>query len=150
MPPALSARDVIERLALEPHPEGGWYRQTWAGPDRPDGRPEGTCIHFLLRAGEASHWHRVDAAEIWLFHAGDPLHLRIAASASGPARRHLLGADLGAGQAPQIVVPADHWQAARAAPGGTAGWSLVSCTVTPGFVFSGFTLAAEGFTIPEP
>ena len=140
---------LIARLRLAPHPEGGWYRQTWAGPAR-DGRPEGTCIHFLLKSGERSHWHKVDAAELWLFHGGDPLTLRLAETQAGPAAAHTLGMDLAAGARPQIVVPAHHWQSAEPAPaeGPATGWSLVSCTVTPGFRFEGFTLAPPGFTIP--
>lgn len=143
-----SAKEIISHLQLQPHPEGGWYRQTWAGPER-DGRPTGTCIYFLLAAGERSHWHRVDAEEIWLFHTGDPITLSIAADAAGPAERHRLGADLAAGQLPQIRVPSHAWQAAEPAPQDSSaiGWSLVSCTVTPGFLFSGFELAPPDFTI---
>lgn len=145
----LSAQEVIDHLQLQPHPEGGWYRQTWAGPEQ-DGRPTGTCIYFLLAAGERSHWHRVDAEEIWLFHAGDPIALSIAADASGPAEVHSLGPDLGAGQLPQIRVPSHAWQAAQPnlEHANGVGWSLVSCTVTPGFLFSGFELAPPDFTIP--
>ena len=140
-----TARDLIERLALQPHPEGGWYRQTWIA-DAPDGaRPAGTCIYFLLQAGEASHWHRVDAAEIWHFYAGAPLVLSISATDGGPARDHLLGPDFAAGQAPQIIVPPHHWQAARC----TGGYSLVGCTVAPAFQFDRFELADTGFDIPR-
>ncbi|MFW5881789.1 MAG: cupin domain-containing protein [Roseicyclus sp.] len=142
----MSADEIIETLGLEPHPEGGHYRQTWAaGNDgRPDERPVGTCIYFLLRAGEASHWHRVDAAEIWLFHAGAPLVLSISATEAGPAEDCLLSPDLRAGR-PQIVVPEGHWQAART----TGDYTLVSCTVSPGLRFEGFTLAPPGFDIPR-
>lgn len=136
---------LIEALALEPHPEGGWYRQTWAAPTAPGERPVGTAIHFLLRAGERSRWHRVDADEIWLHHAGAPLTLSLAATDAGPARDVTLGPDVLAGQAPQVVVPAGHWQAA--APLGA--FALVSCVVCPGFRFEGFTLAPEGFEIPR-
>lgn len=141
-----SADAIIAGLALEPHPEGGWYRQTWVA-DVTDGgpeRPAGTCIYFLLKAGEASHWHRVDAVEIWHFYAGAPLALRISADAAGPVREILLGADLVAGEVPQGIVPAGHWQAART----LGAWSLVGCTVSPGFRFAGFELAAPGFDIP--
>ncbi|GHE04727.1 cupin [Defluviimonas sp. 20V17] len=140
----MDADDIIARLGLAPHPEGGWYRQTWAAESAPGARPAGTAILFLLKADERSHWHRVDAAEIWHFHAGAPLILRIAATEAGPARDHLLGADLTAGQIPQAIVPAHHWQAARPA----GGWSLVGCTVSPGFRFEGFELAPPGFDIP--
>lgn len=147
IPPLADADHVIATLGLSPHPEGGWYRETWAGPLR-QGRPEGTCIYFLLKAEERSHWHKVDAAEIWLFHAGRPLDLMISAEAQGPANRHRLGTALSAGERPQAIVPAGHWQAARPAPGAQGAWSLVSCTVTPGFTFEGFVLAAQDFDIP--
>lgn len=137
------ARALIAALELQPHPEGGWYRQTWVGP-MVDGRASGTAILFLLMAGERSHWHRVDADEIWLWHAGAPLVLSLAASDQGPAEDRVLGPEVFDGQSPQIVVPAHHWQAAQS----LGGWTLVSCTVSPGFRFEGFTLAAPGFTIP--
>lgn len=134
---------IISALNLAPHPEGGWYRQTWAGPDQ-NGRPCGTAILFLLRAGERSHWHRVDADEIWLWHAGAPLVLRRAATDRGPAQALMLGPDVLSGHRPQVIIPAHHWQAA----GSTGGWTLVSCTVSPGFRFDGFDLAPPGFDIP--
>ncbi|MCL4188137.1 MAG: cupin domain-containing protein [Rhodobacteraceae bacterium] len=137
------ARRAIDTLGLQPHPEGGWYRQTWAaeGP----GRPAGTCIYFLLAAGQRSHWHRVDATEIWLFHAGAPLALMLAETAAGPTRVQRLGNDLAAGERPQAIVPAHWWQAAE-----TEGeWTLVGCTVVPGFSFAGFELAPPGFDIPR-
>lgn len=138
----MTADDVIRILDLSAHPEGGWYRQTWIGPESP--RPSGTCIHFLLKEGERSHWHRVDATEIWHFYAGAPLILRMAESISGPAIAHRLGPALGAGETPQLIVPQDHWQAAET----TTGWTLVGCTVSPGFRFEGFELAPPGFEIP--
>ena len=136
-----SARTIIERLDLQPHPEGGWYRETWRGPPGPDGRSIGTAIHFLLEADQRSHWHRVDAAEIWLFHAGDPLRLSLAEAETGPVRNILLGPDVHAGHAPQHVIAAHEWQAAEPGPVGVSGYSLVFCIVAPGFEFSGFTLA---------
>ncbi|MCC5973915.1 MAG: cupin domain-containing protein [Rubellimicrobium sp.] len=135
------ADNIIARLDLRPHPEGGWYRQTWVGPEV-DGRATGTAILFLLKAGERSHWHRVDADEIWLWHAGAPLILSMG---EGVARDHRLGPDVLGGEAPQIVVPAGWWQAAAS----TAGWTLVSCTVSPGFRFEGFELAAPDFDLPR-
>lgn len=134
---------IIAALDLAPHPEGGWYRQTWEGP-QVAGRASGTAIFFLLKAGEVSHWHRVDAAEIWLWHAGAPLVLRIAETAAGPARAVRLGPDVLAGETPQALVPAGHWQAARS----EGAFTLVSCTVSPGFRFAGFELAPPGFDIP--
>ncbi|WP_223421154.1 cupin domain-containing protein [Tateyamaria pelophila] len=138
----MNAQEIITRLELTPHPEGGHYRQTWVAKN--SGRPTGTCIYFLLSKGESSHWHKVDATEIWLFHAGDPLILSISPDEKGPATDHLLTPDLDAG-APQLIVPDGHWQAARS----TGDWTLVSCTVSPGFQFDGFTLAPPGFDIPR-
>ncbi|MCC6303810.1 MAG: cupin domain-containing protein [Rhodobacteraceae bacterium] len=137
-----AARRVIATLGLAPHPEGGWYRETWAaaGP----GRPAGTAIYFLLAAGERSHWHRVDATEIWHFYAGAPIVLRTAATAAGPAAALTLGPDLEGGERPQAIVPAGWWQAAE--PRGE--WALAGCTVAPGFRFEGFELAPPGFDIP--
>lgn len=134
---------LIARLNLAPHPEGGWYRQTWVADNGP--RPSGTCIYFLLKAGETSHWHRVDAAEIWHWYAGAPLILSLAETETGPARDLVLGPDIAAGAEPQLIVPPHHWQAARS----TGDWTLVGCTVSPGFQFSGFELAAPGFDIPR-
>ena len=136
----MTADDIIAHLNLTPHPEGGLYRQTWVAENQ--GRPVGTCIYFLLKSGQSSHWHKVDATEIWLYHAGAPLILSLAATDHGPATDHLLTPDLTKG-APQIIVPENHWQAART----TGDYTLVSCTVSPGFDFAGFTLAPPGFDI---
>ena len=135
------AETLIKTLRLNPHPEGGWYRQTWVADDGP--RPSGTAIYFLLKEGESSHWHRVDAVEIWHFYAGAPLVLRLAESEAGPAVSHTLGSELNNNMAPQVIVPREHWQAAHT----TGAWSLVGCTVSPGFQFEGFELAPEGFGI---
>ncbi len=134
---------IIAALGLAPHPEGGWYRQTWIGPGVA-GRATGTAIHFLLKAGERSHWHRVDADEIWHHYAGAPLILSVSETETGPRRDNRLGADVLSGEQPQITVPAHHWQAAV----GTGDWTLVGCTVSPGFRFDGFRLAPPGFDIP--
>ncbi|MCC1481858.1 cupin domain-containing protein [Roseibaca sp. Y0-43] len=139
-----TATDLIARFGLTPHPEGGWYRQTWIAEAAPGARPAGTAILFLLQAGESSHWHKVDAAEIWHFHAGAPLALDMAATDAGPATRTVLG-NAAEGHAPQAIVPPDHWQAARS----LGDWSLVGCTVSPAFRFDGFTLAPKGFDIPR-
>lgn len=139
----MTAQDIIDALNLAPHPEGGYFRQTWVDTES-DGRPTGTCIYFLLKDGGASHWHRVDAVEIWHYHAGAPIILSIAQHDTGPKVEHRLGPDIATGERPQAIVPKNHWQAAR-----TSGdWTLVSCTVSPGFSFDGFTLAAAGFDIP--
>ena len=137
----MTAQEIIETLGLKPHPEGGHYRQTWEAEDGP--RPSGTCIYFLLEGGKPSHWHKVDAVEIWHHYAGAPLILRLSASDAGPATELTLGPDLAKGQRPQGIVPKDWWQAART----TGDWTLVGCTVSPGFNFEGFTLAPTTFDI---
>lgn len=132
----MTAAEVIDRLDLRPHPEGGHYAETYRDPATVAGRAASTAIYYLLQAGETSHWHRVDAAEIWHYYAGAPLLLSISQDGQH-VDVHRLGADLGSGERPQVVVPADAWQSAR-----TSGhWTLVGCTVAPGFVFDGFELA---------
>jgi len=138
----MTAEQIIAKLGLQQHPEGGWYRETWRAGN--DGRPTGTCIYFLLAAGESSHWHKVDATEIWLYHAGAPLVLSVSATDEGPATDFLLSGDLETGL-PQRIVPEGHWQAAAT----TGDWTLVSCTVSPGFEFEGFVLADPEFDIPK-
>jgi predicted cupin superfamily sugar epimerase len=134
MPP--SAADIVRLLDLKPHPEGGHYRETFRD-ERPGARAHSTAIYFLLARGERSHWHRVDAAEVWHFYAGAPLILRIA---DGTLTESLtLGANIAAGEQPQIVVPAGAWQAAES----TGDWTLTGCTVAPGFDFKGFELAPK-------
>ena len=145
-----NARDLIDRLNLEPHPEGGWYAETWRAP-APDGeRPSSTAIHFLLEAGQKSHWHRVDAAEIWLWHAGDPLLLSTAPSDSGPVASIRLGPDLARGEQVQHVVQPYEWQAACPVTDGAHGYALVSCVVAPAFDFAGFELAPTGWSPGAP
>ncbi|MDB5623612.1 MAG: cupin [Devosia sp.] len=139
---APSAAEIIALLGLERHPEGGWYAQTFADAAGPDGRAHSTAIYFLLEGGDRSHWHRVDAAEVWHWYAGAPLVLEIADSSGSWALA--LGGDLLGGERPQAVVPRGAWQAARS----TGEWTLVGCTVAPGFRFSGFELAAPDWT-PE-
>lgn len=140
----MNADRIIARLGLAPHPEGGWYRQTWAAEAGDGRRAAGTCIYFLLKAGERSRWHRVDATEIWHFYAGATLILSLSRTQAGPATRLRLGPDLAAGETPQAIVPPHHWQAAET----TGAWTLVGCTVSPGFRFEGFELAPPGFDIP--
>jgi predicted cupin superfamily sugar epimerase len=138
---ALTADQIIALLDLKPHPEGGHFRETFRDPAGEGGRAASTAIYFLLKRGERSHWHRVDATEVWHWHAGAPLRLSTAPADAGPVTDHVLGADLAAGERPQGVVPPHHWQAAE-----TLGdWTLVGCTVAPGFDFAGFTLAAPGW-----
>ena len=136
----LSAAEMIRLLDLKPHPEGGHFRETFRDA-RTDaaGRAASTAIYFLLAGGERSHWHRIDAAELWHFYAGAPLVLEMAADADGPIRRMKLGPDIAMGERPQGIVPAGHWQAAES----LGEWTLVGCTVAPGFEFSGFEMAPK-------
>ena len=127
---------LVAELDLQPHPEGGWYRETMRLPAPGGGRGLATAILFLLEQGQRSHWHRVDAEELWLWHAGAPLELRIGKQA------FRLGGDPLAGQTPQLRVTAHEWQAAEARD----GWALVSCVVTPAFDFAGFELAPPGWS----
>jgi uncharacterized protein len=140
----LPADEVVRLLGLQPHPEGGFYRETFRAP-APDGsRAASTAIYYLLRAGDVSAWHRVvDADEVWHYYAGAPLELTL--SGEGRERTSVrLGPDLAAGERPQAVVPAGVWQAARP----LGGWTLVGCTVAPAFEFAGFEMAPPGWS-PE-
>ena len=136
----MTAEQVIAALGLEPHPEGGHYHETFR--DRPaDGaRGAATAIYYLLRAGEVSRWHRIDAIEIWHWYAGAPLALSISPAGQGVETRRL-GSDIAAGERPQAVVPAGAWQSAVS----LGDWSLAGCTVSPAFAFEGFELAPEGW-----
>jgi predicted cupin superfamily sugar epimerase len=145
---ATAWRDVVDRLGLQPHPEGGWYAETWRVPATRGERGTASAILYLLAAGDRSQWHRVDANEIWQFSAGDPLELRIAnagVAGSSSVEVHRLGAGVAAGEEPQVVVPAGAWQAARP----LGDWSLVGCIVSPAFTFDGVELAPPGWE-PEP
>ena len=139
-----SVDSIIRRLGLTPHPEGGHFRETWRDVPANGGRGSGTAIYYLLKAGEVSRWHKVDAVEIWHFYAGDPLELRIAQRGSDPVATHLLGRDIENSERPQIIVPKDAWQSARIATP-KIGWVLVGCTVSPAFDFAGFELARDGW-----
>lgn len=140
----LSAEDIIRQLKLEPHPEGGHFRETFRDEARKGDRSASTAIYHLLAQGEVSHWHRADASEVWHWYAGAALELRIAPPDGAPSSA-VLGTDLQAGQHPQIVVPKDHWQSARS----VGAWTLVGCTVAPGFEFSGFEMAPDGWEPPN-
>jgi len=137
----MTAEEIIAALGLQAHPEGGHFCETWRGPAMPGptDRAAGTAIYYLLRAGERSHWHRVDAAEIWHYYAGDALELRTTSTGDSIAT-HVLGPDLAAGQRPQHIIETGVWQSART----TGSFTLVGCTVSPGFEFAGFELAAPG------
>ncbi len=139
-----TAREIVATLGLEPHPEGGWYRETWRAPAAEGERADGTAIYYLLEAHQFSHWHRVDAAEIWLWHLGAPLALTLS-SDGHDAETRMLGPELAQGQRPQLVVPAGWWQTAAS----LGRFTLVSCTVSPGFEFAGFEMAPADWR-PEP
>ena len=137
----LTADDIIRLLDLKPHPEGGYFRETFRDTRQVEGnRVASTVIYFLLARGQRSHWHRVDAVEVWHWYAGAPLELEVAQS-EGRIERCTLGSDLASGQRPQAIVPPHAWQAAQ-----TLGdWTLCGCTVAPGFDFGGFELAPAGW-----
>ncbi|MBK0397584.1 cupin domain-containing protein [Limibaculum sp. M0105] len=131
-----TAPDLIRTLELQRHPEGGWYRETWRAEAAEGERAAGTAIYYLLEAGEVSHWHRVDAAEIWHWYAGAPLSLTVSANGHD-AEATILGPEFATGQRPQRIVPQGWWQTACS----LGAWTLVGCTVSPGFEFGGFELA---------
>lgn len=133
----MTPENIIKTLDMQPHPEGGWYKETWRNPVTP--RSLGTAIYFLLEAHQQSHWHKVDADEMWHWYAGAPMELHI--SNGGESRIDILGTDLLHGHRPQLLVPTDCWQ--KSVP--VNGWVLVGCTVCPGFEFDGFELAAPGW-----
>ena len=140
----MTANEIIAMLDLAPHPEGGWYRETWRADADAGDRAAGTSIYFLLAAEQFSHWHRVDAVEIWHWYAGAPLVLTLSQNGHD-AEATILGPELIAGQRPQRIVPADCWQSATS----LGAWTLVGCTVSPGFEFSSFELAAPDWR-PSP
>ncbi len=142
---AMTATEVIRFLKLAPHPEGGHYRETFRDARTVEGgRAASTAIYYLLGVGETSEWHRVDAAELWFWHAGAPLVLTLSPNGHD-AEAHHLGPNLATGQKPQLVVPAHCWQTATS----LGAWTLVSCTVAPGFDFKGFEMAPPGWR-PTP
>ena len=137
----LTAEDVIRLLELAPHPEGGFYRETYRDRLEGGGRGASTAIYYLLPAGQVSAWHRVtDAAEVWHHYAGGPLELTLSADGRATST-HVLGLDLGAGERPQVTVPAGVWQTARC----LGDWTLAGCTVAPAFEFASFEMAPAGF-----
>jgi predicted cupin superfamily sugar epimerase len=139
-----AAEDVIERLGLRPHPEGGWYAETWRAAAPEGERPSASAILYLLATGERSHWHRVDAAEIWQYSAGDGLELRIWPEDGATIKTYRLGGGTNDAETPQVVVPVGAWQAARP----LGDWTLVGCIVSPAFRFDGFELAPDGWEPP--
>lgn len=135
---------IISELGMQPHSEGGWYVETHRIPAHAGERSAGTAIYYLLKGGPVARWHRVDATEIWHHYAGGPLALTVVC-ADGELRTHMLGKNLAQGERPQAVVPPFAWQAAQS----LGAWTLAGCTVSPGFEFSGFELAPEGWAPAE-
>ena len=133
------AKSIIEKLNLEPHPEGGHFRETFRDAAQTDGRSASTAIFFLLQKNEISQWHRVDSVEVWHYYAGAPLLLTLA-NESGVETEHVLGPDVLKNQSPQVVVPRGAWQSAVS----QGDWTLVGCTVAPGFQIEGFELLDDG------
>ncbi|HET9717102.1 MAG TPA: cupin domain-containing protein [Pseudolabrys sp.] len=138
-----TAADLIRALDLKAHPEGGHYRETFRDSHLIDGLPASTAILFLLSRGERSHWHRIDAVEIWHYYAGAPLKLEVADGSKHKIFR--LGSEIGLGEIPQVTVPAMAWQTAET----LGSWTLSGCTVAPGFSFDGFELAPDGWSPPQ-
>lgn len=140
----MTPKELIESLGLVPHPEGGHYRETWRHHDG-ERRGAGTAIYYLLRDGERSHWHRVDAAEIWHHYAGAPLTLSTFAEGGAQVRRRVLGPNISEGERPQLVVAPNEWQSAES----LGAWTLVGCTVSPAFEFERMEMASPEWE-PEP
>jgi hypothetical protein len=135
---------VVTALGMHPHPEGGWYAETWRAVAPAGERPRGSAILYLLAEGERSRWHRFDADEIWQYSGGDPLELRVWPDGDGSVTVHRLGPAIIGGESVQAVVPAGAWQTARS----LGAWTLVGCIVTPAFEFAGFELAALDWEPP--
>lgn len=135
---------LVDALGMRPHPEGGWYAETWRASAAPGLRPAGSAILYLLEAGQRSHWHRLDADEVWQYSGGEALELRVWADGGPAVTSYRLGPDVNDGSVVQAVVPAGAWQAARS----LGAWTLVGCVVTPAFEFAGFELATSDWEPP--
>lgn len=138
----MTADELIEALSLVPHPEGGWYRETWRAEAAEGERSTGSAVYYVIRPGQKSRWNRHDADEIWLWHGGDPIDVSM--TGGGGKRTVRLGGRIGEGERPQLIVPRGEWQSADPVPG-EAGYSFISCIVAPAFDFSGFELAEPGW-----
>jgi predicted cupin superfamily sugar epimerase len=145
----VAADDLIEALGLAPHPEGGWYRETWRAEAAEGERAAASAVLYVIQPGQRSHWNRVDAHEIWLWHGGDPVDLMIAESTAGPITTVRLGGRVTDAEQPQVVIPAGQWQSAEPVAG-AVGYTLLSCIVAPAFEFSGFELAEPGWSPANP
>lgn len=141
----MTAEELIKTLELKPHPEGGWYRETWRTPAPAGKRAAASAVYYLIQPGQRSHWNRIDADEIWLWHAGDAVDVSMAKGDLGPLRKIRLGGEMLKGEHPQMIVPAGDWQSADPVPDGQHNYTLISCVVAPAFEFSGFELAPPGW-----
>jgi hypothetical protein len=142
----MTATELIRTLNLAPHPEGGWYRETYRSSAEPGQRRAATAVYYVIQPGERSRWNRVDADEMWLWHAGDPLDLMIAESDSATPRTVRLGGQVGEGEQPQVIIPKRQWQSAAPVADGRAGYTFLSCIVAPAFDFAGYELAEPGWS----
>lgn len=142
----MTAEELIRALDLVPHPEGGWYRETWRSEAAPDERAAATAVYYVIQPGAPPVWNRVDADEMWLWHGGDALDLSMAPDDSGPVRTVRLGGRIERGEQPQVIIPAGHWQSALPVDGGEAGYTFLSCIVAPAFELDGYELAEPGWS----
>ena len=142
----MQAGELIEHLELAPHPEGGWYRETWRSKAEPGTRAAVTAVYYVIERAQRSRWNRVDADEMWLWHSGDPLDLSISATDRGRSRTVRLGGRIDKGEEPQVIVPAGQWQSATPVEGGEVGYTFLSCIVAPAFEFEGYELARPDWT----
>lgn len=142
----MTAEQLIRALDLAPHPEGGWYRETWRSNAQAGERAAASAVYYVIEPGQTSRWNRVDADEMWLWHSGDPLDLAMAESDGGPVRTARLGGRIDQGEQPQVIIPAGQWQSAVPVDGGEAGYTLLSCVVAPAFEFAGYELAPSGWS----
>lgn len=141
----MNAADLVKARDLSPHPEGGWYRETWRAHADSGQRAAASAVLYLIEPGQRSHWNRVDADEVWVWHGGDAVDVGIAASDTAPVRTVRLGGRVLEGEQPQAIIPAGEWQSAEPVAGGTSRYSLISCIVAPAFEFDGFELAKPGW-----
>lgn len=141
----MTANELIRTFSLAPHPEGGWYLETWRSNAAAGKRATASAVYYLIEKGQRSQWNRVDADEIWLWHGGDPLELMIAKSDAGPIETVRLGGKVAEGERPQVIIPKDQWQSAAAIEGGEAGYTFLSCIVAPAFEFKSYELAEPGW-----
>jgi hypothetical protein len=145
----MKSDEIIRTLNLAPHPEGGWYRETWRSKGEAGERAAATAVYYVIEQGRPPRWNRVDADEMWLWHWGDPLDLMIAGSDVGPIRTVRLGGNIDEGEEPQVIIPKGQWQSASPIEGGETGYTFLSCVVAPAFEFGSYELAGLGWAPGE-